>query len=122
VGYNSDRRTHNLKTLGAMDKTATPGMAKTNTIATPQTIAPSGGGCDLGGCPHIDENLRKIYALLGGIVDILEGSNGTGVERCPDLPVSQKLDWKRVFGLHLWFGRPMDASIAEVFDAYDNHF
>ena len=71
---------------------------------------------------HIDENLRKIYALLGGIVDILEGSNGTGVERCPDLSVSQKLDWKRVFGLHLWFGRPMDASIAEVFDAYDNYW
>ena len=71
---------------------------------------------------HMDQNLRKIYALLGGIVDILEGSNGSGVERCPDLPVSQKLDWKRVFGLHLWFGQPMDASIAEVFDAYDNHW
>ncbi|KAI0301599.1 nuclear protein 96-domain-containing protein [Multifurca ochricompacta] len=72
--------------------------------------------------PHIDENLRKIYALLGGVVDVLEGSNGTGVERCPDLAVSKKLDWKRVFGLHLWFGQPMDASIAEVFDAYDNHW
>ena len=71
---------------------------------------------------HIDENVRKVYALLGGIVDILEGSNGTGVERCPDLLVSQRLDWKRVFGLHLWFGRPLDASIAEVFDAYDNHW
>lgn len=71
---------------------------------------------------HIDRNLRKIYALLGGIVDILEGSNGTEVERCPDLPVSQKLDWKRVFGLHLWFGQPIDASIAEVFDAYDSHW
>ncbi|KAI9465711.1 nuclear protein 96-domain-containing protein [Lactarius psammicola] len=66
---------------------------------------------------HIDSNLRKIYSLLGGIVDILEGSNGTGVERCPDLPVSHNLDWKRVFGLHLWFGQLMDASIAEVFDA-----
>jgi nuclear pore complex protein Nup98-Nup96 len=71
---------------------------------------------------HIDQNLRKIYALLGGIVDVLEGSNGTEVERCPDLPLSQKLDWKRVFGLHLWFGQPMDASIAQVFDAYDNHW
>lgn len=71
---------------------------------------------------HIDQNVRKIYALLGGIVDILEGSNGSGVERCPDLPVSHKLDWKRVFGLHLWFGQPMDASIAEVFDGYDNHW
>ncbi len=71
---------------------------------------------------HIDSSLRKNYALLGGIVDILEGSNGTGVERCPDLPVSQNLDWKRVFGLHLWFGQPMDASIAEVFDAYDDHW
>ena len=71
---------------------------------------------------HIDPNLRKIYALLGGVVDVLEGSDGTGVERCPDLPVSHKLDWKRVFGLHLWFGQPMDASIAEVFDSYDNHW
>ena len=71
---------------------------------------------------HIDPNLRKIYALLGGVVDVLEGSDGTGVERCPDLPVSHKLDWKRVFGLHLWFGQPMDASMAEVFDSYDNHW
>lgn len=71
---------------------------------------------------HIDQNVRRVYALLGGVVDILEGSNGTGVERCPDLPVSQKLDWKRVFGLHLWFGQPMDASIAEVFDVYDDHW
>jgi nuclear pore complex protein Nup98-Nup96 len=71
---------------------------------------------------HIDQNVRKMYALLGGIVDILEGSNGTGVERCPDLPVSQNLDWKRVFGLHLWFGQPMNASIADVFDAYDDHW
>jgi nuclear pore complex protein Nup98-Nup96 len=71
---------------------------------------------------HIDQSLRKIYALLGGIVDILEGSNGTEVERCPDLPLSQKLDWKRVFGLHLWFGQPMDASIAQVFNAYDSHW
>lgn len=71
---------------------------------------------------HIDSSLRKVYALMGGVVDILEGSDGTGVERCPDLPVSHKLDWKRVFGLHLWFGQPMDASIAEVFDAYDNHW
>ena len=71
---------------------------------------------------HVDQSLRKIYALLGGIVDILEGSTGTDGERCPDLPIAQKLDWKRVFGSHLWFGQPLDASIAEVFDAYDGHW
>jgi nuclear pore complex protein Nup98-Nup96 len=28
------------------------------------------------------------------------------------------LDWKRTFGLHLWFSEPVDASIAQVFQAY----
>ncbi|KAA1472029.1 hypothetical protein DENSPDRAFT_800387 [Dentipellis sp. KUC8613] len=71
---------------------------------------------------HIDPHVRKVYALLAGIVDILEGSNGTGVEQCPDLVVSQGLDWKRVFGLHLWYAQPLDASIADVFNSYEQHW
>ncbi|OBZ67690.1 Nuclear pore complex protein Nup98-Nup96, partial [Grifola frondosa] len=68
---------------------------------------------------HMNENARKIYALLAGIVDILEGSNGAGIEECPDLLLAQRLDWKRAFGLHLWFGEPIDAPIAQAFDSYD---
>ncbi|KAI0696840.1 nuclear protein 96-domain-containing protein [Cytidiella melzeri] len=68
---------------------------------------------------HIDANIRKIYALLAGIVDVLEGSKGTGLERCPDIPLGKGLDWKRAFGLHLWFGESLDASIADSFATYD---
>ncbi|THH21138.1 hypothetical protein EW146_g347 [Bondarzewia mesenterica] len=71
---------------------------------------------------HIDEDIRKVYALLAGIVDVLEGSSGTGIEQCPHVSLAQGLDWKRVFGLHLWFAQPMDAPIADVFDAYEQHW
>jgi len=67
---------------------------------------------------HINEDVRKIYALLAGIVDEVEGSKGTGAERCPDVPISKGLDWKRAFGLQLWFGQSMDTPVADVFTAY----
>ncbi|KAH9941590.1 nuclear protein 96-domain-containing protein [Epithele typhae] len=68
---------------------------------------------------HIDAGTRRIYALLAGIVNTLEGSHGSGLEQCPDVDLAAGLDWKRAFGLQLWFGMPMDASIAEVFREYD---
>lgn len=67
---------------------------------------------------HIGDDVRKVYALLAGVVDVLEGSKGTGAEICPDLPISKGLDWKRAFGLQLWFGQSMDTSISDVFAAY----
>ena len=69
---------------------------------------------------HINDDIRKIYALLSGTVDVLEGSKGTGSERCPDLPIATGLDWKRAFGLQLWFGQSMDTTIAGVFTAFRN--
>ena len=68
---------------------------------------------------HIGENTRKVYALLAGIADTLEGSGGSGVEQCSDVDLAKGLDWKRAFGLQLWYGMPMDASIADVFQEYD---
>ncbi|EKM57526.1 uncharacterized protein PHACADRAFT_206423 [Phanerochaete carnosa HHB-10118-sp] len=68
---------------------------------------------------HIDENVRKVYALLAGVVDLLEGSKGTGLERCVDVHLAKGLDWKRAFGLHLWFSQPMDSPIPTAFEAYD---
>jgi nuclear pore complex protein Nup98-Nup96 len=68
---------------------------------------------------HMDEHVRKLYALLSGIVDVLEGSSGKGIERCPDINVADGLDWKRAFGLYLWHGMPLDASIAQAFEVYD---
>lgn len=72
---------------------------------------------------HISEPTRKIYALLAGIIDVLEGSGpgpgGARIESCPDVHISADLDWKRAFGLHLWFGQPIDSSVADVFDSYE---
>lgn len=72
---------------------------------------------------HISEPTRKVYALLAGVIDTLEGSGpgqgGARIEACPDVHVSADLDWKRAFGLHLWFGQPIDSSIADVFDSYE---
>jgi nuclear pore complex protein Nup98-Nup96 len=69
---------------------------------------------------HIDESVRKVYTLLAGIVDgVMEGSKGSGLEKCSDVDVAKGLDWKRVFGLHLWFSEPVDFPLAQVFQAYD---
>lgn len=68
---------------------------------------------------HTDENVRKVYALLAGTVDVLEGSKGLGLERCADVHMTEGLDWKRVFGLHLWFSQAMDSPISMAFEAYD---
>lgn len=72
---------------------------------------------------HITEPTRKVYALLAGVIDILEGSGsipgGARIESCPDAHVSADLDWKRAFGLHLWFGQPINSSIADAFDSYE---
>ncbi|KAJ7695132.1 nuclear protein 96-domain-containing protein [Mycena rosella] len=69
---------------------------------------------------HIDENVRKVYALLAGVLDtVVEGSKGGGQDKCPDVDIAAGLDWKRVFGLHLWFSNLVDAPISQVFSAYN---
>ena len=68
---------------------------------------------------HIDEEIRKIYALLAGVSDVIEGSKGSGLEKCKEVDIFEGLDWKRAFGVHLWFVQPLDASIAQVFESYD---
>jgi nuclear pore complex protein Nup98-Nup96 len=68
---------------------------------------------------HIGEDVRKVYALLAGIVDTLEGSKGTGLEKCPDMLIHKDLDWKRIYGLHLWYSEPGEASLGTVFRSFD---
>ena len=68
---------------------------------------------------HIPETVRKIYGLLAGIADVVEGSNGTGIEKCSDVHVSKDLDWKRALGLQLWYSQPLDATIGDVYEAYN---
>jgi nuclear pore complex protein Nup98-Nup96 len=68
---------------------------------------------------HIDDSIRKVYAWLAGTTDILEGSKGTGLERCADVDLLKGLDWKRTFGFHMWFSEPLDATIGQVFQSYN---
>ncbi|KAJ7180452.1 nuclear protein 96-domain-containing protein [Mycena filopes] len=69
---------------------------------------------------HVDESVRKVYALLAGLVDfVVEGSKGGGQDKCADVDIVAGLDWKRVFGLHLWFSGLVDAPISQIFDAYN---
>ncbi|KAF9489229.1 hypothetical protein BDN71DRAFT_1401891 [Pleurotus eryngii] len=67
---------------------------------------------------HLDEGIRKVYALLAGIVDdVVLGSKGAGLA-CSDIDITQGLDWKRVLGLYLWFSEPLDTTISDVYEAY----
>ncbi|KAG6854537.1 hypothetical protein C0991_005449 [Blastosporella zonata] len=70
---------------------------------------------------HIEESVRKLYALLAGLIDAeVAGSRGGGLEKCSDVDVLKGLDWKRVFGLHLWYSEPVNAPIAQVYQSF-NH-
>ncbi|KAG6908251.1 hypothetical protein DXG01_005585 [Tephrocybe rancida] len=70
---------------------------------------------------HIDESVRRVYALLAGCVDqVVVGSRGGGLENCSDVDVLKDLDWKRVFGLHLWYSEPVNAPIAYVYQAFNS--
>ncbi|KAJ7457117.1 nuclear protein 96 [Mycena galericulata] len=52
---------------------------------------------------HIDESVRKVYALLAGVIDAsVEGSKGGGQDKCADVDIVAGLDWKRVFEAYNW--------------------
>jgi nuclear pore complex protein Nup98-Nup96 len=68
---------------------------------------------------HIDMSYRKVYALLQGIVDHLPGSKSTDViELSQDVNISEGLDWKRVFGLHLWFANSLEEPTRDALSSY----
>jgi nuclear pore complex protein Nup98-Nup96 len=57
----------------------------------------------------------RIYTLLAGLAELQDGENNTRLEQ----DVFTGLDWKRVFGLYLWYGTGIEASIADVVAAYE---
>ncbi|TFK73374.1 hypothetical protein BDN72DRAFT_814625 [Pluteus cervinus] len=64
----------------------------------------------------VSDDVRRIYALLGG--SFLDGEEETTLE------VLSSLDWKRVFAVCLWYGHSgqIDKSVRDVFSAYENLF
>lgn len=65
--------------------------------------------------PLIAIEYRRLYALLAGIMDISPGNKGRGSDSSPDVLVAKDLDWKRAFGLRLWYGCPFESTVSDVF-------
>lgn len=70
--------------------------------------------------PLIAVEYRRLYALLAGITDMSPGDASHGSDSCPDVLVSDGLDWKRAFGLRLWYGDAFDSTTGYVLDSYDS--
>jgi len=68
--------------------------------------------------PLISDGYRRLYALLAGIMDVSEGDASRGADGCKDVIISAGLDWKRAFGLRLWYGNPFEHTIVDVLAAY----
>jgi nuclear pore complex protein Nup98-Nup96 len=69
---------------------------------------------------HINEELRRVYALLAGVVNVLPGSNSKDrVELARDIIIAKNLNWKRAFGLHLWYGTPLEGSVLDAVHSYE---
>lgn len=72
---------------------------------------------------HISQDHRKIYELISGNVAFTQGTSGRSVrdplDRVEDLNIASGLDWKRAFGLHLWYATSHDAPLTSGFERYE---
>ena len=68
--------------------------------------------------PLIGNDYRRLYALLAGITDFSPGNQARGSDGCADVLVAEGLDWKRAFGLRLWYGNTFDDTVGDVFHSY----
>jgi len=62
----------------------------------------------------VGRDVWRLYCLLGGLIHQEDPDDRTGVEVCSGL------DWKRVFGLYLWYGTKVDSSISDVVKVYES--
>lgn len=62
----------------------------------------------------VGRGVWRIYNVLSGLVHEQEESDKTREES-----VFVGLDWRRVFGMCLWYGTSVDASVADVVSAYE---
>lgn len=70
---------------------------------------------------EISPDYRKIYSLLAGMVGTSTGSTSRdGVDSAPEVFIPERLDWKRAFGLHLWYGSAFDADLADGLQRYQD--
>ncbi|CAO1616764.1 unnamed protein product [Parajaminaea phylloscopi] len=72
---------------------------------------------------HISTEHRRIYEILAGNVTLSAGATNRSIrdpgERVDDLAIAGGLDWKRAFGLHLWYGTSFDTPLTTAFERYE---
>ncbi|KAF9567185.1 hypothetical protein CPC08DRAFT_627248 [Agrocybe pediades] len=61
----------------------------------------------------VGRDVWRLYCLLGGQIYQEDADNRTGADICSGL------DWRRIFGLYLWYGTRVDSSIADVVKVYE---
>lgn len=64
---------------------------------------------------HIHESYRKCMAVLAGVTSIWRPPNTSSTNHKSEINVVNGLDWKRAFGLSLWYGP--GGEIVEGFEA-----
>lgn len=76
--------------------------------------------------PAIDKHYRAIYELMSGNTEISQGIGLKGSEEyAPDIHISEGLDWKRAFGLKLWYeltdDMPIEAAVLSFRKAFNEN-
>ena len=68
----------------------------------------------------IDDDIRKIFALMTGDVTVVEASTSTDpFQKASELRIDDGLDWKRTFGLQLWYGNYLEDTLMASVDAFE---
>ncbi|KAL1297492.1 hypothetical protein AAFC00_005011 [Neodothiora populina] len=69
---------------------------------------------------EMSEPIRAIYDLAAGNVCVSEGKTGASEDRAPTFNLSSRfgLDWRRSFGLRLWYGDHEPDALADAVHSY----
>jgi len=68
----------------------------------------------------IDDDIRKIFALMTGDVTVVQASASTDpFQKASELRIDDGLDWKRTFGLQLWYGNYLEDTLLASTDAFE---
>ncbi|KAK9478525.1 nuclear protein 96-domain-containing protein [Lipomyces japonicus] len=72
---------------------------------------------------EIPVSVRKVYELLSGNTNLSTGSKSSFAEdHVSNFCVSRGLDWKRAFGLRLWYETFVEDSIADAVHLYEQAY
>ncbi|KAJ8101543.1 nuclear protein 96-domain-containing protein [Lipomyces tetrasporus] len=72
---------------------------------------------------EVPTSIRKVYELLSGNTSLAKGSvRGFSEDKVPEFCVSKGLDWRRAFGLRLWYEIHEEDNIEKAVKKYEMAF